>query len=57
MKRIVKIFYGNSHQSYIGEKTKLIHFKAVGLHLMWLTRTNLENNGSFQEKKDTFFLV
>ena len=37
-------------------KTKLIRFRAVGLHLMWLTQTNLENEGSLQTKGDFFFL-
>ena len=38
-------------------KTKLIRFKAVGLHLMWLTQTNLENEGSLQTKGDFFFYL
>ena len=33
-----------------GEKAKLIHFKTGGLHVMWLTQTNLENKDSFQRK-------
>ena len=66
----MKIVCGNNHQNNMIyqskhdllvqikiEKKKLFLFRAVGLHFMWLTWTNLENKDSLQAKRDVFLLI